>query len=97
METFTLEEIKDEFIGEENTPERIKYEQELKIDKISSFIKSVRKSKKLTQTELGDLVGMKKAQIAKIENGYNNLNVKTLLKVLRGLDVKLSFIQHKNV
>ena len=97
MKTFTLEEIKDDFIGEKNTPERIKYEQELELDKIGHFIKSVRKEKRLTQTELGNIVGMKKVQIVKIEKNYNNCTVKTLLRVLKGLNVKLTFVKNETV
>lgn len=97
MKTFTLEEIEDEFIGEKNTPERIKYEQKLQLELIGQYIKSVRKEKKLTQTELGNICGMKKQQVVKIENNYNSCNVKTLMKVLDALDIKLMFVKNETV
>jgi len=66
--TYSLDEITDEFIGKKGTSERDKFEFELKLDLIGEMIKETRKGMNLTQEQLGNLVGVQKAQISKIEN-----------------------------
>ena len=41
--------------------------------------------------ELGKLVGVKKAQISKIENSVTNARFETILKVFKALNVKIKF------
>jgi len=40
---------------------------------------------------LGKLVGVKKAQISKIENSVTNARFETILRVFRALNVKVKF------
>ena len=47
--------------------------------------------KSMTQAELGELVGVKKAQISKIENHLTDARFETILKVFRALNAKISF------
>ncbi|WP_430615657.1 helix-turn-helix domain-containing protein [Flavobacterium sp. JP2137] len=54
-------------------------------------MKAIRKEKGLTQTQLGELVGVQKAQISKIENNTSNVKITTLLKVLNALEAKLTW------
>lgn len=63
MKSYTLDEAEDLLIGNEGTKERDEYEFELKLELIGDMIKTARKKKKLTQEQLGELVGVKKAQI----------------------------------
>jgi HTH-type transcriptional regulator / antitoxin HipB len=67
MKKYTLEEVKDKFIGKTGTPERDQYELELKMEVIGDMIRNVRKERNLTQSELGELIGVQKAQISKLE------------------------------
>ncbi|MEY2774426.1 MAG: hypothetical protein RLZZ275_773 [Bacteroidota bacterium] len=55
------------------------------------MIKAVRQERKLTQEELGRLVGVQKAQISKLENSANSATLDTLLKVFRALKAEISF------
>lgn len=89
MKKYTLEEVKDKYIGKEGTPKREQYELELKIDVIGDLIKGVRKERNLTQTELGELIGVQKAQISKLENNTKNVSIGTLLKVFEALKAKI--------
>ncbi len=41
--------------------------------------------------QLGKLVGVKKAQISKIENHLTDARFETILKVFRALDAKINF------
>lgn len=59
------------------------------IDHIGVLIRSERIRRGLTQEELGEKVGVGKAQISKIENG-RGLTIKTVTKVLEALGLSAS-------
>ena len=61
-------EIEDEFIGVKGTPKRDKYEADLNAFLIGVDIKQPREARNLTQEQLGELMGVKRAQISKIES-----------------------------
>ena len=86
-----MEEVTDKYIGKNGTPKRDRFEQELKLELLGEAIRKARKEKRLTQEELGKLVGVKKAQISKIENSVTNARFETILKVFRALNVKIRF------
>lgn len=91
MKTFTLEEITDKHIGQAGTPKREAFENELRLDLLGEAIKQARLDRKLTQEELGKLVGVQKAQISKLENSLTDARVETILKVFKALNAKISF------
>jgi DNA-binding XRE family transcriptional regulator len=91
MKTYSLEELTDQYIGKKGTPKRQIFEQELRLEFLGDAIKKARKAKHLTQAELGDLVGVQKSQIAKIENSTTDARFSTVLKVFNALRVKVSF------
>lgn len=67
------------------------FEYELQMDILGSMIKAVRKKRYLTQEQLGELVGVKKAQISKLESSSNSATIDTILKVFHALDAELKF------
>jgi len=91
MKTYSLEEVTDELIGKKGTPERDEFEAELKAELVGYAIKQARLKRKLTQSELGELVGVQKAQISKIENSMSSARLDTILKVFKALNAKVSF------
>ncbi len=91
MKTYTLEELTDKHIGKKGTPKRDKFDKQLELDVLAYTIKEIRKAKHLTQGELGELVGVKKAQISKIENNLTDARFETILRIFRALNAKLSF------
>lgn len=91
MKTYSFDEVKDRYLGKEGTPERDAYENELRLDLIGEAIKQARKDRNLTQAQLGELVGVKKAQISKIENNLTDARFETILKVFRALNAKINF------
>lgn len=91
MKSYTLEQAKDKYIGKRGSERREKYERELKIDLLGEAIKSARKERNLTQEQLGELVGVKKAQISRIENHLTEARFETILKVFRALNAKINF------
>ena len=91
MKTYTLDQITDKYIGKRGTKERERYEYELRMDLIGSAIRLARKERHLTQEQLGKLVGVKKAQISKIENHVTDARFDTIIKVFKALNVKVHF------
>jgi DNA-binding XRE family transcriptional regulator len=91
MKTFTLEQVKDKIIGKIGTPERDLFELEFKMSMIGSTIKQVRTARNLTQSQLGVLVGVQKAQISKLEKGANSASIDTVYKVFNALKAEISF------
>jgi HTH-type transcriptional regulator / antitoxin HipB len=91
LKMFTLDEIKNEFIGEKGTEKRNLYEQELQLEILGDLIKKVRLERNLTQQDLGDLIGVQRAQISKLENNTTNVTMDTILRVFGALKAKVSF------
>jgi len=91
LKLYSLDEITDEFIGKLGTPKRDAFEYELRLDVIGEAIKQARKERHLTQEELGRLVGVKKAQISKIENSLTDARFETIIKVFKALNAKINF------
>lgn len=87
----SLDEMIDQHIGVEGSTERNAFEEELRLDLLGQTIKKIREDKHLTQEELGQLVGVKKAQISKIENNLTDARFETILKVFRALNARLNF------
>ena len=91
MKTTSLDTLIDKHIAKTGTQKRDKFENELRLDIIGETIRKARKERKLTQEQLGELVGVKKAQISKIENNLNDARFETILKVFRALNAKIHF------
>ncbi len=91
MKRYTLEQTKDELIGLAGTPERDQYEFELKLELIGDMIQMARKQRNMTQQQLGQLIGVKKAQISRLENNTGNVTLETILKVFNALEAKVNF------
>lgn len=87
----TLDELKDRHIGKVGTTERDTYEFDLKMEVLGEMIKSVRKERKLTQEQLGELIGVQKSQISKLERNTKNVTIETILKVFRALKANVKF------
>jgi DNA-binding XRE family transcriptional regulator len=91
MKTYSLEEMTDKHIGKAGTPKRDAFENELRLDLLGNTIKNIRKERNLTQEALGQLIGVKKAQISKIENSLTDARFDTILKVFKALNAKVNF------
>ena len=91
MKTYSLDEVTDKYIGKKGTPKREEFENELRLDLIGEAIRQARKKRNLTQAQLGELVGVQKAQISKIENHLTDARFDTILKVFKALNAKINF------
>ena len=88
---YTLDEMKDKYIGEQGTLKREAYEYDLRMEIIGEMIKKVRLERHLTQEQLGKLVGVQKAQISKLENNANSATIDSLIRVFKALKADVSF------
>ena len=91
LKTISLEDITDRYIGEIGTPKRDAFENELRLDLIGHAIKQARIDRHMTQEQLGLLVGVKKAQISKLENSLTDARFETIIKVFKALNAKIIF------
>lgn len=91
FKTISLDTMIDKHIGKRGTERREAFENELRIDLLGQAIKQARQERNLTQEQLGNLVGVQKAQISKIENSVKNARFETILKVFDALGAKVNF------
>ena len=89
--SYSLAEMKDKYIGKTGTPDRNKYEYELRMDVLGRMIKIARKERNLTQEELGVLAGVQKAQISKLESSANSATIDTIVKIFTALKADIHF------
>ena len=91
FKTVSLDTMIDKHIGKEGPERRDAFENELRTDLLGQAIKQARQERNLTQEQLGELVGVQKAQISKIENSVKNARFETILKVFDALGAKVNF------
>lgn len=56
---------------------------------LGNRVQQLRKERKMTQEELADKAHINVSYLAKIENGYVNTTVRYLIKLARGLQIKV--------
>ncbi len=91
MKSYSLAEMKDKYIGKVGTNDRDEYEYELRMDVLGRMIKTARQERNLTQEQLGQLIGVQKSQISKLESSANSATVDTILKVFKALKADINF------
>ncbi len=84
-----FEDIEDKYFGKKGTPDRDEYEFDLKMELIGEKIKQLRIQNNLTQSQLGDLIGVKRSQISKLEHGNHSASVSTIMKVFQAMKAKV--------
>jgi transcriptional regulator with XRE-family HTH domain len=55
------------------------------------MIQQARKQRSLTQEQLGELIGVKKSQISRLENNTGNITLETILKIFKALEAQVNF------
>ena len=87
--SISLDELKGKHLGKIGSESRDQYELELSMDVIGQLIREARIKKNLTQEQLGKLVGVKKAQISKLESNAKNVTLATILRVFKAINAKV--------
>lgn len=91
IKTYTLDELTEKYIGKRGSSKRDKFEYELKLELFGEAIRQARKRRKLTQSQLGKLVGIQKSQISKLENSVTNARFDTIMRIFNALETKIYF------
>ena len=91
IKSYSLAEMKDKYIGKIGSGDREEYEYELRMDVLGRMIKTARQERNLTQEQLGQLVGVQKSQISKLESSTNSATIDTILKVFKALKADIHF------
>ncbi len=87
----TLEQHFTRRYGEIGTPTRDEFEKKSKAFAVGELIKDAREQAKMTQTELAEKSGTKKAYISRIENGQTDIQLATLYRIIEiGLGKQLT-------
>ena len=91
MKGIRLDELVEKNYGKIGDPKRNNFEQELRIELIQEEIKKLRKENNLTQEQLGNMIGVQRAHISKLENNSQNVTIGTLMKVFNALNAQINF------
>ena len=95
MKLYSLDEVKDELLGKTGTPDRDEHENKVEMAlhayRIGEAIKNARVHQHLTQKELGERIGVKKAQISRLERGYS-ITIPTMSRVFKALGISTAVL-----
>ncbi len=90
MNLIPLEDALDRHFGKIGTPKRDEFESDveeaLHAYRIGEAIKAERLKQNLTQEELGERIGVQKAQISRMERGYS-ISIPTMSRVFKALGI----------
>jgi DNA-binding XRE family transcriptional regulator len=90
MKVTPLSEIVDEVWGPAGTPERdgmeARLKEELRARRIGEAIRSARVSQHMTQGQLGERIGVQRAQISRLEKG-KSISLSSMSRVFKALGV----------
>ena len=96
MKFYTFDEVLDENVGKIGTPERDAFESEVAAEiqayHIGEAIKKARLAQNITQEELGERIGVKKAQISRLENG-KSITLASMSRVFRALGITSAILE----
>lgn len=90
MNLHSFDDYKDELFGKIGTPERDEVEAQLKEEVENYFvgetIRQTRIAQKLTQEQLGEKIGVQRAQISKFEKG-KSISLSSMRRVFKALGI----------
>ena len=93
MKLHTLDEMTDKYIGPIGTSKRDEFERkladELRAYHVGEAIKQAREAQSLTQAELGEKMGVHKAQVCRIESG-KSITLASMMRAFRALGVQVA-------
>lgn len=90
LKLYSMEEVLDKALGPIGTKERDDHERRVAeavhAYRIGEAIKKARLQQNLTQEELGERIGVQRAQISRLEKGYS-ISIPTMSRVFQALGV----------
>lgn len=96
MNLTPLDDVLDKHFGKVGTPKRDAFESDvdeaLHAYRLGEAIKKARIEQNLTQEQLGERIGVKRAQISRLERGYS-ITIPTMRRVFKALGVVTATIE----
>ena len=93
LKVYTLGEIEDKYIGKIGTPKRDEYEKNVKAEIEASHVcealKQARIAQGLTQEEVGERMGLHRAQVCRMESG-RSITLASMMRAFRALGVEVA-------
>lgn len=93
MKLYSMDEVLDDVIGPEGTADREAFdrcvEEDAQAYRVGEAIRQAREAKNLTQEQLGNRLGIQRAQISRMEHG-RNVTLSSLARVLKALAIPAS-------
>lgn len=93
MKLTSLEELKDRDLGPIGTPKRDEFERKLAEEihayHVGEAIRRAREAQNLTQSQLGEKMGVKKAQVCRLESG-KSITLSSMMRVFNALGVQVA-------
>ncbi len=90
LKLYSMEEVLDKALGPIGTKDRDEHERRVAeavhAYRIGEVIKQARLQQNLTQEQLGERIGVQRAQISRIEKGYS-ISIPTMSRVFQALGV----------
>lgn len=95
MNLTPLDDVLDNHFGKVGTPQRDAFENDvdeaLYAYRLGEAIKQARIKQNMTQEELGNLIGVKRAQISRLERGYS-ITIPSMKRVFKALGIMTATI-----
>jgi ribosome-binding protein aMBF1 (putative translation factor) len=93
MKFIDFEETLDRDLGPVGTPKRDEFERSVDESvhayKLGEAIKQARLSQNLTQEQLGERIGVQKAQISRLERG-KSISLSSITRIFKAMDIPLT-------
>ena len=89
MQFYTQDQMVDKHVGAKGTPARAEFDEQVEMMLVGEAIRRTRQAKSLSQEQLGEMVGVQKSQISRLENG-KNLTLSTIAKLFKALNQEIS-------
>ena len=89
MKFYTQEQMVEKHVGAKGTQARAEYDEQIELMLVGEAIRKARQAQSLSQEQLGEMVGVQKAQISRLENG-KNLTLATVGRLFKALNQKVT-------
>jgi ribosome-binding protein aMBF1 (putative translation factor) len=93
MKLYSFEDLLEEDYGRVGTPKRDEFERSVdeavQAYRVGEAIKKAREAQQLTQAELGEKMGVQRAQVCRIESG-KSITLTSMMRAFRALGVQVA-------
>ena len=93
MKVYNFEELLEEDYGKIGTPVRDEFErrvdESVQAYRVGEAIRRAREAQKLTQAELGEKMGVQRAQVCRLESG-KSITLTSMMRAFRALGVQIA-------